>query len=516
LAALFAILLGFQASPSLAQGAGVEDEAALLLFKEGKDLYKQGAYEAALERFIGASAVVKKDVLTFFLGMTYAKLGRHNEAIFFLGPLAGKVPPDAERQRQEAETAALWGAAKDAIQKKDCVSATPCLNKLKGRLSGEAELLRKEHESACRHKSTAFTVETSKEKAAHKLFLEARRLRDLGRSTRALALYQKVRALVDTLIVHEETFSLMIELGMFPEAAKVAEPISELWHHSDGRGDEFEPWWLWYQVVTDFAPQKGLKGEAAQAYLRDVASVLKAASNDEGSSAGQEEEQLEKGPYDLGALDKEHEERLMRALVAGQSTPLLGLRLDALAAAKSCPSYHKVREDGRLRRILPMRHRSPDQRCVALGPNTKGGVKMIANPAQGAGKRRYLGWSLIGSGALFAAGSGYFVYKQMSNISQMEDFTNEYNALSDTEKRAQGGVLLASEAQAAHSWAKEHQTWAMICAGVSLLSLGVGVYFVLTEPGGSARASGTNVEPKDGVSWMPMIGPRGGGVYGRF
>jgi len=132
LAALVALASVMVASPE-ATAASPEEEAALLLFKEGRGLFDEGEYQKALDRFEKAIKLVKNDFLVFYMGRTYAKLDRCDEAIDKLGALAGKVPPDADKLRVADLGACQVKRATKALKKGRCMDASKDLGATKPR-----------------------------------------------------------------------------------------------------------------------------------------------------------------------------------------------------------------------------------------------------------------------------------------------------------------------------------------------------------------------------------------------
>jgi tetratricopeptide (TPR) repeat protein len=498
----------------------VEEEAALLLFKEGKDLFKGGRYAAALMRFENAAKVVKKEVLTFYLGRTYVRLGRCGEALHYLSSLAGKVPPEAERLRLEGEKTCLWTEAKRLIADDDCVGAFPHLQNLSGRLSKEDEKWRLEKEQHCGPRSTAFDTGTTRRKAAHQIFLEARKARDANNLTRAAELLEKVGSLVDDLVIHEERFDVLVRLGRWSQAAAVAEPIADLWFHSDGQDVEFKGWWLRVQACSDYPPVASVRGDDAVRYVADVLRILTLNPSAEKTylaSLG-EDERVDHGHVDLGALDKAQIDRMEKALVVGQSTPLFRSWLDALVRSTSCSLYLRVRKDASLRRILPEQHRAPDANCapkVVVGAKNLGIRSPTLRPKRSSW-RSTLGWSLVTSSVLFAGGGGYFTYQMLNDIDDMERAVDEYNALPDLTKVTSFGNALASEAEAANVRATGNRNLVLIFSGAAALTLSAGIYFLVrdapTKPIDKVQDEGETST----IRWTPVIGPTGGGIIGWF
>lgn len=76
-------------------------EAALAHIERGEQLYSAAKYHEALPEFIAAYEAVAEPELLFHIGQCHARLGHHEEAIFFLSGFLERAAP-ADRQEVEA------------------------------------------------------------------------------------------------------------------------------------------------------------------------------------------------------------------------------------------------------------------------------------------------------------------------------------------------------------------------------------------------------------------------------
>ena len=98
-----------------------EEKAAILVYDEGKELYAAGRHEDALAKFEMAYAVVKNKWVQNRLGLTYAVLGRCDEALPLLVTVRGSLGDEAiETVRTEAEVGCRIQRARAAASEYRC------------------------------------------------------------------------------------------------------------------------------------------------------------------------------------------------------------------------------------------------------------------------------------------------------------------------------------------------------------------------------------------------------------
>ena len=170
-----------------AHAATPEEEAALLMFRDGRKLFDAGQYQAALTRFEKAWNVVRNDFLRYYIGRTYKELGRCDDAIEYLSPLAGKVPAEAERERAAAEASCRLDRARKRMAQWACAAALDDLRALP-----PGGLGRKEQSAADAMTARAercvevFDTHTPAGQRAARSFDEARRAIEAGEAAKAL------------------------------------------------------------------------------------------------------------------------------------------------------------------------------------------------------------------------------------------------------------------------------------------------------------------------------------------
>ena len=131
-----ALALAIGATTSTVQAATPEEEAALLLFNEGRTAFGEGEYERALKHFVDAQVVIDNAFIQYYLSRSYAALGRCAEALPGLTGLAGKLPPDAEVPRKEDQRRCLVQESRKHVKAVRCAEApgvsAPQLRRLNG------------------------------------------------------------------------------------------------------------------------------------------------------------------------------------------------------------------------------------------------------------------------------------------------------------------------------------------------------------------------------------------------
>jgi len=180
--------MAFAVAPSgPTRAATPEEEAALLMFRDGRKLFDERKYSQALTRFEKAWKVVQNDFLRYYIGRTYKELGRCDDAIEYLSPLAGKVPAEAERARAAAEASCRFERAKARMSAWKCEAALEDLRALP--LNG---LGRKDQNAADAMTARAercvevFNTHTPAGQRAARSFDEARRAIEAGDAAKAL------------------------------------------------------------------------------------------------------------------------------------------------------------------------------------------------------------------------------------------------------------------------------------------------------------------------------------------
>lgn len=114
LAAIIAASSGITPPSALAgEGAGTDElrqaqeDAAHLVYEEGRRLFAEGKLADALDRFEKANAVLDNVFIRFYLGLTYARVDRCDEALDHLSAVREQVAAaDAAREKERAEAEA--------------------------------------------------------------------------------------------------------------------------------------------------------------------------------------------------------------------------------------------------------------------------------------------------------------------------------------------------------------------------------------------------------------------------
>ena len=142
-------LLACAAAPASAEGPAedVAHDAALLVYEEGRGLFLAGRHAEALVRFEAAYRAVQNDPLRYYLGRSYAELGRCAEALPLLVAVTGKLGAsssgegEGRRARDEAtcrlslagEHLAAWRCRDAAAQLSELVAKDLSGRKLQAR-----------------------------------------------------------------------------------------------------------------------------------------------------------------------------------------------------------------------------------------------------------------------------------------------------------------------------------------------------------------------------------------------
>ena len=86
-----------------AYAQSAEEEAANVLYTDGKSAFERGRYGKALNLFQQAYEVIQNDFIRFYLGRTYAALNQCEQALSHFDTLSERLPPAPGEQRRQDE-----------------------------------------------------------------------------------------------------------------------------------------------------------------------------------------------------------------------------------------------------------------------------------------------------------------------------------------------------------------------------------------------------------------------------
>jgi len=126
-----ALLVVLFSGMALAQAPMTDDErAALILYKAGKEKFKAGDYIGALQDFRKAHLLAPNQYVSYYLGLSYARLDRCDDALPFLEGVTG-LEGDQEASRVEALVSCRLKAVETLVEAGECERANRMLAELK-------------------------------------------------------------------------------------------------------------------------------------------------------------------------------------------------------------------------------------------------------------------------------------------------------------------------------------------------------------------------------------------------
>lgn len=602
-----------------AQDATPEQEAALLMYEEGKEAFNAGRYDEARQRLEDARAIYEVPPIVYYLGLSYAKLDRcedavplldqvdgklgrgHKaaeaedarraalqtcrsalaegamkrgacaEAVAWLEPVAGPTvagmldgakrceaifatadapgrkaahaylearaallagqdavavagarvslearPTDAARLLVAVASAgrvascaqslpllekpprdAVWpgdrgrvtvaldvcrlAEARRLVQAERCRDALPLLTVLKGRTAGSDSRWRDTKERWCRPRATEFLTDTTRRKAAYKLFLAAREAVKAGDVELGRERYRKVMRLVDEPIVWREVAELALGRG---DCAEASESIGQVKPDLRAVGDEAT-----LAVCGEYATPGRVKPARLVAYRDAVAAALQAEADGDDESAH-------------GAWTRAH------GLGGHEGT---SARAQALKAAATPVDSEEPPDEG----VQP----EPAE-VVSAQPTTHIGDARPAQPAAGLHAQAapddvgsgsaIAGWSLVGTGAAALGVGGAFLYLWVDAGQRGRAATAVFNDTSSTNAEAWDAWHTRASAR------KDGETAGIVAIAGGVVGLGAVVAgVILVATGGDAEGKGSAASG-EAVTVRPVIGPGHLGVAGSF
>lgn len=471
----------FVGAPAHAEGASLEEEAALALFKEGRSAFGAGDYERALQFFEDAGDVLDNVYVRFYVARTHAALGRCAEALPSLEELAGRLPDDAEAPRKEDVKRCLLHEARRLVKAVNCAEALPVLTRLKGLLTGVNEEWRGDMIPWCEARITDFVTDTTLRKTAYKLYLAAKGAETAGDAAKAERFYRKALGLVEEPVLRERLAWLQVETG---GCDVVRATLNDNRNPSEKRGSHL------LVACAQYGPDDGLRGPQLRSYLQQVVAGLRALEGGERQAAAEL----------LGALAS-----------AGQSAAVVALYADVLHDLERCGDYvHVVSGADAETRALITQADMRLARCEAghraSSPVPGGPDGSLHLSADEASEGRVMEWSLIGIGAAALVGSGAVAMVRQGTVGELADAETAWNAGASPAARAAGLNAVSSLQDEA------------ALQGTVVVSLGaVGLGAVLT---GSALLLLRGAEQGDSPSETTRVGPFFSrhmvGIQGRF
>lgn len=478
-----------------AQAATPEEEAGLMLFKEGRAAFGAGEYETALQHFINAKAMVDNIFVAYYLARTYAAMGQCEQALPGLAAMAGKLPEDAEIPRKEDERRCMLILVRRYVRTVDCQKALPLLMQLSGRVVGADEAWRAEKVPWCQARITDFLTDTPVRRAAYKLYTAAKQAERTQDLEKAAALYTKALALVDDPVLRRSLAWVLTETSDCHAVGRILGGIPQT--EATDRDQALAV------ACTRYGSGGLLEGRARRDYLADVASGLEArATGDKAAAAAIFAAAASKGRNPaLAALYIDLLFELRRCgdyvgAAGGAAEAVTALVQDREERVERCESGEPFEDEE------PAVAASTGQGDLARG-GTDAGITKKA-PVRGS---KTLAWSLVGGGGVAILAAAGFAMARSGNIDDLAAAEKAFNEGS------------ADEAVGAYSTITEHQDaaaqngtlgWTFAVLGLGAAATG-GVMLWMNpsspaEPG-SDRAS---------TSIVPFFTPRVVGIQGRF
>ena len=464
-------LMALTQSPT-ADAASPEEEAALLLFKEGRTAFGAGEYAEALGHFEEASKVVNNVYVQYYIARTWVALDRCAEAIPKLAELQGQLPPEAEGPRREDERRCLLKEARAHVKATRCGEALPLLKRLEGMTTGIDEEWRASRVPWCEARITDFLTDTPSRKAAYKLYLAGKQAMEGGDPEQAIHFFRKTAALVDEKVVRESLAWALVETG-----ADCPQLVTAL---NGAEGPPSEPHALQVACET-YGPGGQLAAAERRAYLGAVVAGLEARRRQDLATAS---------------------ERLSAAADQHGNPALKALTVDVLHEQERCDDYIAAVEtaDDEVRPLIT----SAESRlasCAAKKEDTA-----TTAPSEAEGGDSTLSWVLMGTGGGALVTGAIVLAMRQGDLSAKEDAEAKYNAGVDTV----ASLEAAKQAQA-DADGKSTLGAALVAGGVGMATVGL-IFMLMDEPEGAAEEEAS----QGGVQLAPFLTTRAVGLQGRF
>lgn len=444
-----------------------EEQAALIVYEEGRKLFKKRRFGDAIVRFEKAFAIVKNKFVVFYLGRTYAQLGRCKEALPHLSALRGKLPPrQAKIVTNDLRGCRLRLATADAATGR-CAEAQVALDGAPAKPSRANAAALKTATAAvagCWRAKAPFPTRTPSEAAALKLFAAARVAAHRGRLARGIELVQKALSILDAPGLRRELAGLQLRTTGCGPAAVTLLAIPETARRDGDRH--------LVAACTRLATSAAGGTPAERAHVIGVVAGLDAQKRGDEAAAIQH---LSKVVEDA---DNEHLWTLYAGLLKG-----------AGKCARYAAAVAKV--DGAV-------------------PGPCGGVNnglsqtptsVIVDKPGGRSTRAIWGWVTVGLGVgLVGGGAGlaaHWFTLQDSEVQQAGASTADLDAANalKADRESEGRLTSAM---------------AFTLGGLGLAALGTGIWLLVTDDGP------TEPEPATAGAVQLWVGPTGLGVFGRF
>jgi tetratricopeptide (TPR) repeat protein len=189
---IFSLLFAaFAQRPAFAQKASSEEEAALLLFDEGKKEFASKNYNQALYYFKRAYNVVQNVFIEYNLALAYQNTEQYEDALKFWEKLDGKLSGNEKKEQENGLIICHFGIAGKLEEEKKFSESLMHLKWLEGKIK-DPDLEKKCIEAIERIKPNVsdFPIDTPTKKAAYLIYEEGKKLFSSGSIDRALAKFE--------------------------------------------------------------------------------------------------------------------------------------------------------------------------------------------------------------------------------------------------------------------------------------------------------------------------------------
>lgn len=192
-----AVVAALPLQAPLARDADPDEDAALILYREGRDAFKRGDDATAVRELQRAFALAPNDFIRYYLGLALERSGRCGEAMPHLLALAGRLPAEQERARVAAAARCEVRRAEVLANEGRCAEAAEVLAGVPGGVSPEADGGRTRIATECERRAAGFVPENASQRAALVLVLAGRRMLEEGNPAGAAERFEKAIALFD-------------------------------------------------------------------------------------------------------------------------------------------------------------------------------------------------------------------------------------------------------------------------------------------------------------------------------
>jgi len=426
------------------------------------------------------------------------RLGRCQAAIHRLDSAIPHANSEDAHIMDELVVRCRLSEAKRLLKGGTCYDIIAMLDPLKGKLSGQEEIWRKQKVNWCRPHATAFALNSAPRKAAYKLYQAAKEAFDTGTkegAERSMTLLIKALKLVHEPVIYRELARIQaLSLGCSASLETLNKLAPEALTSNKLRLQE---------LCQRYPPHESLASDKRREYVSGVMEVLAL------RNAGVYRQALAR----------------LTTLTHREAPALRALRLDLVYGAGRCEDYVDYARslnteakgfardlDARVQECTQVNTPKPEDKkaepSLAQVPTPL--LKSQSSPSSRASSS-LVAWSTIGSGAALGALGVTFALLWADGASRYDDARVLYQEGS------------ADEALLAVRRLDELDAEASLYSGLSIgfgvagaLALGLGIALLVDEKSGPEDAKGRELDGSHSRALYPLLSPSYVGIGGQF